>query len=133
MNTIVRGNRPTLAQHIPEIKALCREFDVVRLEVFELPPGDELTLLVTFVKGDGGGDVRRLVEMEARLAAILGREVSLFTVSALRNEWLRNEAWQTRSTLYEAPARYPYAATSAHASSQFGDEPVVLRDQGWDA
>lgn len=119
---------PLVAQHIPAIQALCRESGVVRLETFDLPLGDEPALLVTFTRGADERGVRRLAEMEERLAAILGQDVTLVTVAALRNEWLREAAWATRSTIYEAPARYPYTSTSTHASSQFGDEPVMFHD-----
>jgi len=56
------------------------------LETFDLPPGDEPALLVTFTRGADEQGVRRLVEMEERLAAILRQDVTLVTVAALRNE-----------------------------------------------
>jgi predicted nucleotidyltransferase len=102
--------RPLIAQHLPEIQALCREFGVTKLEAFTMPHSTGLDLLVTFSKDDTASGMRRLVELEERLATTLGRDVNLITVAALRNDWLRETTWQTRSTLYETPPRYPYAS-----------------------
>lgn len=101
---------PLVAQHLPEIQALCREFGVSKLEAFSMPHTSGLDLLVAFTTGGNESGVRRLADMEERLATIVGGEVNLFTASALKNDWLRHEAWRTRSTLYEAPARYTYAS-----------------------
>jgi predicted nucleotidyltransferase len=102
---------PLVAQHIPEIQALCHELGVAKLETFSLPHTSSIDLLVTFAKGqDARADGRRFIELEKRLATITGQDINLLTISALRNDWLRHEAWQTRSTLYETPSRYPYAS-----------------------
>jgi hypothetical protein len=126
-------NRSLFDEHFHAIETLCREFSVVRLDAFDLPPGDEPGLLVTFLKGDENHGVRRLIELEERLVKLLGRELSLFTVRALQNAWLRAEVWRTRSTLYEAPAKYSYASALTQAENQLGDELVMLHDQRRDA
>ena len=108
---------PLVAQHIPEIQALCREFGVSKLEIFgsavtdEFDPLDsEVDFLLTCPKIDGARPwLGKITTMEIQLSAILGREVNLVMSSALNNEWFRTHFRESRATIFEHPPTYSYA------------------------
>ena len=103
---------PLIAGHIAAIRALAREYGVVRLEVFgsavtdefdpdrsdvdfiiEYPPDYEFGLWLT-----------RYFELEERLESLLGRPVDLVMAGspAMSNKWFRREADKTRTVVYNA-------------------------------
>lgn len=101
---------PLIAQHLEAIRALGREYGVSRLEVFGSvctpefdPETSDVDFLVSYPAGyDFGPWLSRLQDLEAGLAAVLGREVDLVTDSALANTWFRREAEKTRVVVYDA-------------------------------
>jgi uncharacterized protein len=101
---------PDVAQHIPEIQALCREYGVAKLEIFgsavtdEFDPGrSDVDFLVTYPENyDFGPWASKLLNMEEQLSRILGRDVDLVMLSALKNKWFRREAEKTRTVIFDA-------------------------------
>ncbi len=101
---------PEVARHIPEIRALCREFGVARLEVFGSavtdafdPARSDVDFLVTYPAGYRFGYFgSRLFELEERLSEALGRQAHLIMTPALRNVGFAAEASRTRTKIYDA-------------------------------
>jgi predicted nucleotidyltransferase len=92
------------------IRALCREYGVARLELFGSAATDDfdanrsdVDFLATYPDGyDFGPWLGRLQDFEAALAELLGRDVDVVMISALRNKWFRREAEKTRTVIYDA-------------------------------
>jgi predicted nucleotidyltransferase len=101
---------PEVAQHIPAIRRLCREFGVERLEVFGSavtdafdPERSDVDFLVTYPEGYDFGDFgARLFELEERLTLLLGRSAHLVMTSALSKPRFRREVALTRTAIYDA-------------------------------
>ncbi len=99
-------------QHLPAIRALCRDYDVVRLEIFGSactpafdPDRSDIDFLVEYPPDyDFGPWLGRLQDLEGDLARLLGRDVDLVMNPALRNKWFRREADKTRQVIYDAAA-----------------------------
>lgn len=97
-------------QQLDTIHALCREYQVVRLELFGSaaradfdPQRSDVDLLVTFAPGtDLGPWMARFFELQARLAGLLGRRVDLLMAEGLRNPYLIRAIERDRQTLYAA-------------------------------
>lgn len=98
---------PSVQSKRAEIAALCREFGVRRLDVF----GSAVTGAFDIERSD----VDVLVEVEPDrltlanyfalrqgLQQILGREVDVLDIGALRNPYIRSEIMATRELLYAA-------------------------------
>ena len=101
---------PLLDAHLEEIRALCREYGVSRLEVFGSvmtdafdPERSDVDVIVHYPDGyDFGPWLGRFQDLERALAALLGRDVDLVMTSALRNRWFAQEAAKTRTVIYDA-------------------------------
>lgn len=101
---------PLIEAHLDEIRALCREFGVSRLELFGSaatdafdPERSDVDFIVHYPDGyDFGPWIGRFQDLEADLAALLGRDVDLVMTSALRNRWFAREAAKTRTVIYDA-------------------------------
>jgi predicted nucleotidyltransferase len=99
-----------IADHLDEIRALCREYGVARLEVFgsvgteEFDAGrSDIDFLVAYPERyDYGPWLGRVQDLEAALAGVLGRKADLVMESALKNKWFRREAEKTRRVIYDA-------------------------------
>ena len=82
-----------VAEHLEEIRALCREYGVVRLEVFgsALTPRfdletSDIDLLVAYPEGHRLGPwMKRHFALKERLAEILGRPANLVMIEAIRD------------------------------------------------
>lgn len=102
--------QPLVEEHLEEIRALCREFDVSRLELFGSaatgafdPARSDVDFIVHFPEGyDYGPWLGRFQDLERALAAELGRDVDLVMTSALRNHWFAREAAKSRTVIYDA-------------------------------
>lgn len=102
--------RAPIAEHLDAIRALCREFGVKRLEVFGSvcteefdPERSDVDFLVEYPEGyEFGPWGHRLMDLEERLADILGRSVDLVMVSAPRNPYFIRAMNETRQLLYAA-------------------------------
>ena len=100
---------PLIEQHAPALDKLCREFQVVRLELFGSactptfdPQQSDLDFLVEFPDDyDFGPWMSRLIELRDRLSQLFGRPVDLVMPSALQNRLFRQEADKTRTVVYD--------------------------------
>ena len=102
-------DNPVIVEHLAEIRALCREYGVLRLEVFgsvctpEFDPGrSDVDFLVEYPEGyDFGPWLARLFALEEALARLLGRKVDVVMIEAVKNKWFRREANKTRTAVYD--------------------------------
>jgi predicted nucleotidyltransferase len=98
MATLVRTvHRHGITLPADQIADLCREFDVLELAVFgsflrdDFGPESDIDFLAVFKNDDLGPWMGKLQRLEARLAALLGREVDVVSkrdVEASEN-WIR--------------------------------------------
>lgn len=103
-------NRPPIAEHLEEVRALCREFGVARLEVFGSvctpdfdPERSDIDFLVEYPSDyDYGPWLTRFQQLEDALGALMERKVDLVMTGALRKKWFRREASKTRTVIYDA-------------------------------
>ena len=103
---------PLLDENRREIAALCREYQVVRLEVFgSAAEGDfyggrsDVDFVVEFQPGvDLGPWLSRYFDLQEALQALLGHPVDLVMANApgLKNPHFLREANRTRRLLYAA-------------------------------
>ena len=103
-------NNSPIAEHLEEIRALCREFGVARLEVFGsvcTPEFDsersDIDFLVEYPDDyDFGPWLTRFQQLEDALSDLLNQEADLVMTGALRKKWFRREASKTRAVIYDA-------------------------------
>jgi predicted nucleotidyltransferase len=103
MNPLIDTNRTA-------IHALCRAYGVDRLEAFgsavtgAFEPGrSDVDFLVSYPPNyDFGPWLARYQDLEADLASLLGVDVDLVMMSALRNRRFAREAAKTRTVIYDA-------------------------------
>jgi uncharacterized protein len=101
---------PIIADNLDAIRALAREYGVLRLEVFGSvctdefdPETSDIDFLVEYPEGyEFGPWMSRLFRLEEELATLLGRKVDLVTTGALKNKWFRREASKTREVIFDA-------------------------------
>ena len=101
---------PLIESHLEEIRALCREYGVCRLELFGSAATDafdpirsDVDFIVHYPDDyDFGPWIGRFQDLERALADVLGRNVDLIMTSALRNRWFAQEAARTRMVVYDA-------------------------------
>lgn len=100
---------PLIANNLEAIRALCREYGVVRLEVFGSVVTDEFDPVrsdVDFIieyppDYDFGHWLARYFELRERFESLLGRSVDLVMVGAMKPRFVR-VADETRRLLYAA-------------------------------
>src|SRR5688572_3926195 len=105
MNAVIESN-------LEAIRALCREFDVVRLEVFGSaaidafdPDRSDVDFLVEYApETDLGPWMKRYFDLKERLEETLHRSVDLVMVGALRNPYFIRSVNESRRVLYAAVA-----------------------------
>ena len=102
---------PVVLERLEEIRALCREFGVARLELFGSaatgefdPDRSDVDFIVTYPPDyDYGPWAARLQDLQSALEALLGRDVDLITGRAeIRNPYLRESIDESRRELYVA-------------------------------
>ena len=107
----VAGPLPeAIAEHLEEIRALCREYGVLRLEVFGSaltarfdPETSDIDLLVEYPPDyDFGLWLGRYLELNERMAEVLGRPVDLVMVGAVRKPYFNQAIQDNRRLLYAA-------------------------------
>lgn len=97
-------------QKLPAIRELCQQYGITRLELFGSaatddfdPARSDVDFLVAYPPDyDYGPWIARHLDLEADLAALLGRKVDLLTTSALRKKYFAREAAKTRTVIYDA-------------------------------
>ena len=99
-----------IERNLEAIVALCREYGVLRLELFGSaatgefdPETSDLDFLVEYPPGyDFGLWLTRFFEFRERLEALLGRPVDLVMVGAMRNPYFIASVNESRRLLYAA-------------------------------
>jgi predicted nucleotidyltransferase len=98
-----------IEQRRTEVEALCRRFQVRRLEVFgSAAAGDfrgeasDLDFLVEFAPQAGPGYADRYFGLLESLEALFGRPVDLVVAGAIKNPYFRESVERTRAVLYAA-------------------------------
>ena len=92
------------------LAALCRRYQVVRLEAFGSAASDafdpdrsDVDFLVEFEPGvELGPWMARYFDLKREMERLLGREVDLVMLSALRNPYFLREVNRTRKLVYAA-------------------------------
>ena len=98
---------PEVAQRKSEIEALCREFGVLRLELFgsaatgNFTAESDLDFLVEFTD-KGPGYFNRFFDFMEALERLFGRKVDLVSPSAIRNPVFKASVEESRTLLYAA-------------------------------
>lgn len=101
---------PLVEEKLEAIRALCREFGVVRLELFGSavtgefdPERSDIDFLVEYPPDyDFGPWLTRYFELKERLEALLEREVDLVMAGAPRNPYFIQSVNESRRLLYAA-------------------------------
>ena len=100
---------PELEQHRAEVEALCRHFQVRRLDLFgsaaagRFRAGEsDLDFLVEFEPSNGAGFADRYFGLLEALQRLFRRPVDLVVASAIRNPYFRESVERTRTLLYAA-------------------------------
>jgi hypothetical protein len=98
-----------LEQHRTDVEALCRRFQVHRLDLFGSAASGEfraeesdIDFLVEFEPPDGTGHADRYFGLLEALQQLFGRPVDLVVASAIRNPYFRESVERTRTLLYAA-------------------------------
>ena len=91
------------------IEELCRRFGVVRLYLFgsatrdDFCPGEsDIDLLVDFGSMDGRSKAHAYFDLLNELQAVLGTDVDLVMVGAVKNRYLARDIERTKQELYAA-------------------------------
>jgi predicted nucleotidyltransferase len=103
-------DNPVIAQHLDAIRALCREYGVLRLEAFgsvctsDFDSGrSDVDFLVEYPEDyEFGHWLKRYFEFKESLEALLGRPVDLVMVGAPRNKYFIRSMNETKELLYAA-------------------------------
>ena len=101
---------PLIADNLDQIRRLCEEFGVERLEVFGSintpdfdPDRSDVDFLVTYPENyEYGPWMGRYFQLEERLAETLDRKADLVQSTALQRERFRRLADQTRQVVFIA-------------------------------
>jgi predicted nucleotidyltransferase len=97
-----------LTDNADRIVALCKKYDVRKLEVFgSAATGrfDEQKSDVDFIVDFGNysaGDAFRFVDFAQEMEQLLGRPIDLLTAGHIRNPYLREAVDEQRVTIYAA-------------------------------
>jgi len=100
---------PHIEEHRAELEALCRRFQVCRLEVFgsgatgeAASEGSDLDFLVEFDPQAGPGYADRYFGLLEGLEALFGQPVDLVVASAIQNPYFRESVERTKAMVYAA-------------------------------
>ena len=101
-------DNPVIAENLEAIRALCREFGVVRLEVFGSvctpdfdPDRSDVDFLIEYPPDyDYGLWLTRYFALKDDLETLLGRSVDLVMIGAPRNKYFVQSMNETRQLIY---------------------------------
>jgi predicted nucleotidyltransferase len=100
---------PEIVERRDEIQALCRQYGVIRLDLFgSAATGafneetSDLDFVATFVDTQKPGYADRFLDFAEALESLLGRPVDLVTDRSIRNPYFREEVEATRQPIYRA-------------------------------
>ena len=97
-----------IANKRPELTALCRRYDVARLEVFGSaarggdfdPERSDADFLVEFKAGSALPPLEQFFGLAQALEELLGRSVDLVEPSAIKNPFVRAAIERSREVVY---------------------------------
>lgn len=99
-----------VATHLEEVRALCREYGVLRLDVFGSaakgtfdPETSDLDFVASFADRKNLDYADRYFDFAEALEALFGRHVDLITEQGIKNPYFREEVDETRRRVYVAP------------------------------
>jgi predicted nucleotidyltransferase len=101
-------NSSFLKPHLHEIEALCRHYQVLRLDVFgsvlrdDFSSESDVDFLVTFHRDGDTNAFDQYFDFKEALSKLLHREVELVCAEAIRNQYFKKEVEETRQPLYAA-------------------------------
>jgi uncharacterized protein len=103
MHDIIRQNQK-------KIEALCREFNVSRLEVFGSaaratdfdPARSDADFLVEFLKPSRIDPLDEYLGLKTKLTGLLSRPVDLVAMNAVRNPYVRKRIEESRELVFAA-------------------------------
>ena len=104
-----------ITDNLNQIAALCREFNIRKLEVFgSAATGDfnPATSDIDFIVDLGGyepGVAKRFLRFAEALEALLQHNVDLITEESIQNPYFRHSVNQSRATIYETGDRQAVA------------------------
>jgi predicted nucleotidyltransferase len=100
---------PVLEDKLDEIAAVCRRFGAVQLHLFgsalrdDFRPGEsDIDLLVEFGPMEPYALAHAYFDMLDELRSIVGAEVDLVMVDAVKNPYISREIERTKQSLYAA-------------------------------
>jgi predicted nucleotidyltransferase len=99
-----------VAEHQEEIRALCREYGVMRLELFGSAQtssfdaeASDIDFLIAYPPGhDPGPWMKHHFALKEKLAEVLGRPVDLVMIDAIRKPRFIDAIRESRQLLYAA-------------------------------
>jgi hypothetical protein len=98
-----------VSDKLDAISALCRKYGVVSLYLFgsaagpDFEPGrSDVDLLVDFGSMDGYAKAHAYFDLLDELRAVLGTEVDLVMIGAVKNRYIAAEIERTKQILYAA-------------------------------
>lgn len=97
-----------ITDHLQEIRQLCREHDVVRLDVFGSAVGSafaaqsDIDFLVVFNRKEKTNAFHQYFDFKEALSHLLHREVDLICYEAIKNPFFKQEVDSTSRPLYAA-------------------------------
>lgn len=99
---------PLITDNLEAIRVLCREYGVIRLDLFGsaatdsfVPRVSDVDFVVTFANTRVPGYADRFLSFVDALESLLGRPVDLVIERSIRNPYFRAEVEATRQPLYD--------------------------------
>lgn len=96
-------------EKLEAVSALCRAYGVKRLDLFGSAATDafrhgvsDVDLLVDFGDMDGRTKAHAYFDLQDRLQEVLGADVDLVMVAAVKNRYLARDIERTKRSLYAA-------------------------------
>jgi len=96
-----------IEEHQAEIHTLCRQFGVLRLDLFGSAvtgafdaATSDLDFIATFADTEKPGYARRYLSFAEALEALFGRPVDLLTERSIRNPYFRHAVEATRHPVF---------------------------------
>jgi uncharacterized protein len=103
------GRFPAIAAHLPDLAALCRRFQVRRLEIFGSaataafdPESSDLDFLVEFELLPPGPYANSFFGFKEALEQLFGRPVDLVVPAAICNPYFLESVERSKTLLYAA-------------------------------
>ena len=97
-----------ITQHRDQIAALCRQYGVLRLDLFGSaatgdfdPAASDLDFIADFADAHLPGYADRYLDFADALEALFGRPVDVVTEGSIRNPYFRQSVQDTRQPVYD--------------------------------